>query len=787
MSLDTRYIPLTTIWQLFTDKDTLAFLANGYAKFWVDTARTVGKPVYQITGSPPNYTYIEYGFLDTDGGWRVPINDQGAFDSIPYAFPYDENGAVELYFVQVYSSDAEVAGVLQFTREGLPNVSGSGPSGNEEVAVNFVPNPQFLLHLDIPKTETTVEGQVTQPVTDIAWGGWTYERPSSSTATDIITFERFGSDVTNPEKSPRYALRVQCESPSPGDTYKDICLKFNDVNKFSSGTQYFTFSFYGQVNSGSSLPASIILYKDYGTGGSTPTETVLSTVSIGTSYALYATSFIFGLNTAATIGTLNDDFLQIIVRLPLDSIFDVSVDDFNLAEGQISSPSMPYTSNSQMTYRSLAGFLPIPNPDGSDLYLPTVLTPSGMAFDHSVIGKIYATSYVTPKVGELPFDGSTYKYSDYSSDGIPYYRLGNVLWNPALNNYSFGTGSNFVSLSILSGATQNIKLTTNTAGLVTSTADGSAPTGFTFNNVKLGNNTYGMSANYTQSGTVFVKLNTVGLIAFVPASGTTSFSLSIQRNGPSINGLIAIGNITNASLAGKYFTLSNTVTHYYVWFKVDGAGTDPAPSGLTGIEIDLLSTYSNQNVGQAIADALSGRQISNIICTAGSSVPAGSYFNFYTLTQNYYAWYKVSGSGTDPNPPGKVGIKVEILSSDTNAIVATKTQIAVNKYQYAVPDARGMFIRVLDGGSGNDPDVANRFNNYSDSFGDEIGTMELDSNLSHNHQITTYGLSSYFVGDGGITVDVITSVNGNGTTAFDTDGRPESRPKNMYFQYIIKY
>jgi len=100
MALDSRYIPLTMLWQLFSDKDTGNFLRNGYVKFYRDISRTVGKPVYQLTGSPPSYTYIEYGFLDTDGGWRIDLNDQSAFDLIPYAFPFDEEGNVDLYFVQ---------------------------------------------------------------------------------------------------------------------------------------------------------------------------------------------------------------------------------------------------------------------------------------------------------------------------------------------------------------------------------------------------------------------------------------------------------------------------------------------------------------------------------------------------------------------------------------------------------------------------------------------------------------------------------------------------------------
>lgn len=793
MSLNSNYVLLPPLQNIFRDKDTGLPLRNGYLLFFKDNQRTVGKEVFQLTGSPPNYTYTTLGHLNTDGSWQVDLDSIGSISNGVntcnlYWYPFDDSGNVELYFVQVYDS----SGVLQYSLEAEPNTtSGGGGNDGNEVAVNFVPNGQFLWHTNIQGIPPNIpNGRVQKPITDIAYGGWTFERPSGSTAQDNVVFERYGSWSATPVADPRYSCRLSCQLPDAGNSFKDLRLRFDNVNRFSSDTDYFTYGFSAVSNTGSSLTVEIVLIKNFGTGGSATAETPLGSITITTSVSNYFVSFIPGDNSGQTIGPNNDDFIQLAIRFPVDNIYDASFTDALFAAGQytlISPPVFPETTNSQYAYRTAAGFLDIADYNSADLYLPIILTPTGLTYDNSIIGKIYPSSTIVLSKGELLCDGSAYKYTSYSTDGIPYSRLGDVIWNSTLNNYNFGTGVDFVSLSILSGATQNIKLTTNTDGLVTSTADGSSPTGFTFNTIKLGNNTYGMKASYAQSGTVYVELNTVGSIAFVPASGTTSFSLAIQRNGPSINGLIAIGNITNASLAGKYFTLSNTVTHYYVWFKVDGAGTDPAPVGLTGIEIDLLSTYSNQNVAQVIADALSGRQISNIICTAGSSVPAGSFFEFNTVTESYYAWFKVSGVGTDPAPGGRVGIQVDILSSDTNANVATKTQIAINGYQYAVPDLRGMFIRGMDDGSGNDPDVVNRFNNYSDSFGNEIGTIELDSNLSHNHQITTYGLSSYFVGDGGITVDVITSVNGNGTTAFDTDGRPESRPKNMYFQYIIKY
>jgi hypothetical protein len=62
--------------------------------------------------------------------------------------------------------------------------------------------------------------------------------------------------------------------------------------------------------------------------------------------------------------------------------------------------------------------------------------------------------------------------------------------------------------------------------------------------------------------------------------------------------------------SGQYFTLNSALdlNKYYVWANIDGAGGDPAPGGLTAIEVALLSTDTNLQVAakyQAILDAIS--------------------------------------------------------------------------------------------------------------------------------------------------------------------------------------
>jgi hypothetical protein len=66
---------------------------------------------------------------------------------------------------------------------------------------------------------------------------------------------------------------------------------------------------------------------------------------------------------------------------------------------------------------------------------------------------------------------------------------------------------------------------------------------------------------------------------------------------------------SGGSLSAKYFTLNsaNDATSYYVWIDVDAGSVDPAPAGgLTGIEVDISSGDSADDVATAIASAVGG-------------------------------------------------------------------------------------------------------------------------------------------------------------------------------------
>lgn len=139
MAIDPHYIPAFSIEDVILDKDTGAPLSGGQVYFEQDNQRGVFKPIYQITGTSPNYQYIQLPNPMTLSSIGT-FEDSLANPTVPYFYPFDARGNPEYYFVRVESSGA----VPQFTREAVPYIpSDLNPSDN---AVNFgneMSNPQF--------------------------------------------------------------------------------------------------------------------------------------------------------------------------------------------------------------------------------------------------------------------------------------------------------------------------------------------------------------------------------------------------------------------------------------------------------------------------------------------------------------------------------------------------------------------------------------------------------------------------------------------------------------------
>ena len=233
MSLDPAYVTSVDLSPYLADKDTGAPLAGGVIQFWQDDARSVPKSVYELTGSPPNYTYAALPnpvVLSATG----TIEDANGNSCALYYYPYDAEGNIQLYYVVVLNS----LGVIQFTREAWPNVTDeSSPiTSQNNTIVNLLSNPQFAdvlfnpaIPLVIPfssMTEATMTVAIAPDwnlnISYLGSGNVTVQRTTVAGSADAVTNPPYllsitpGSSITMLTLSQRLYNNAGIWSPQPG-------------------------------------------------------------------------------------------------------------------------------------------------------------------------------------------------------------------------------------------------------------------------------------------------------------------------------------------------------------------------------------------------------------------------------------------------------------------------------------------------------------------------------------------------------------------------------------------
>ncbi len=211
-----------------------------------------------------------------------------------------------------------------------------------------------------------------------------------------------------------------------------------------------------------------------------------------------------------------------------------------------------------------------------------------------------------------------------------------------------------------------------------------------------------------------------------------TFSVNVTQQGVAGGG----GDIA----AGDYFNIHSTSGAYYVWFRVDGVGVDPTPGG-TGIMVDILSgdtatqvatkvaaaidatvpfiasslgdvvTLTNASQGTATdaTDGNVGGAFGVSVTTQGSdsALEPGDHFLLSSTTTDYYVWYSIGGTGSDPAVAGRTGIQVNINFGDSASTVATATAAAIDAQADFISSALGTAVTVTNATAGPTTDISN--------------------------------------------------------------------------------
>lgn len=803
MSLNPQYIPLYQLQQYFVDKATGAPLSGGKVYFYSDVNRTIPKTVYELSSTTGTYTYVPLPnpIILSSVGTPVDVNGN---DIVIYAFPFDAFGNPELYYVVVQDAD----GRPQFTREAVPN-SGSGSTpGNDANLFNYVPNGQFLVHTDVPN----IDHELVAGTNVIAQGGFTVELSNPLGSINTLEFIPLGF-TENPENSPRYLARFTAVTFDPGDTIKNIRIKWNDVNKFSANDDFYTFAFWGEGNV--NIPISIQIVKFFGTTGTVVPPDTIFTDTITTTGDIHQYQFQFGQNVGDIVDTVNNnDFVAIDIALPRDFGFQLDITNFVLVNGQQVLTAFPLQTNADMITRGNDGWTDLPNPNGDDLLLPKVQTRIGYEYAEWEVGDIGATvgnivsplsASPLPRGNRMLLDGAVYPFDGYSTIGVPFERLGNFLVenSSVANTPMFGTGKDFATAYATTEGDDTIfRITVNSNGIgVNYATEGGILTGFAFTGIPVyngsivGSNSVGYNAysSGVAGNQIICKSITFNVLADA-TPGTTPFTINsfAPNNSPGVNSIYsyqtyyfilhavaAAALVTGPLNPGMYYTFSSDTTNYYVWFNVTGE-VDPLQPG-TPIQVNLQSTDGGNVVASVLREVMNAYQSTSIHVMAPP--PDGSYFTFQAnpaLVQNYHVWYAYSTASIEPIVGGSTAIRVNILGGDTDAQIVTKTILAINTVQYAVPDAQGMFLRNADPSGIWDFDNLTRWSTITGMVGPNVGTFEYSQLLNHAHELPDDP------NDGGSPV-THTAQGPSGAFSTQSTGGSETRPVNMYVNYYIKY
>lgn len=179
------------------------------------------------------------------------------------------------------------------------------------------------------------------------------------------------------------------------------------------------------------------------------------------------------------------------------------------------------------------------------------------------------------------------------------------------------------------------------------------------------------------------------------------------------------------------------------------------------VQVDGAISYSGKDL-QAVIDAIV--PVGSVIAFAGGNAP-----------ENYLICDGRSLSRAEyPRLFSSIGTAHGSTNADT----------------FNLPDYRGRFLRGVDGAASNDPDSASRTAMATGgSTGNSVGSVQADQIASHRHvsAIRWDSPTSPFT-NGGTFTGVLGGSIGSGVVATTAlTGGTETRPKNAYVNYIIKY
>jgi len=237
----------------------------------------------------------------------------------------------------------------------------------------------------------------------------------------------------------------------------------------------------------------------------------------------------------------------------------------------------------------------------------------------------------------------------------------------------------------------------------------------------------------------------------------------VQATGTNMLGMFSINIGQGSPQAGLFSTINWAAGAKFIETELDTTAT--------GSAYFYLGSQQLMSVPYALNSA-NGVPIGTVMAYMGTTAPDG--------------WMLCNGAAISRSVYSALFSVIGVASGSGNG---TST--------FNVPDLRGRFLRGVDGSAGFDPDAGSRTPNLpGGATGNNVGSLQNDGFETHSHTMTS-PLFSINDAVNHLQLTITTQVsnasnyaNGRTTTtntSINTTGGNETRPVNVYVNYIIKY
>jgi hypothetical protein len=245
--------------------------------------------------------------------------------------------------------------------------------------------------------------------------------------------------------------------------------------------------------------------------------------------------------------------------------------------------------------------------------------------------------------------------------------------------------------------------------------------------------------------------------------------------------------ITNETTQAKLFALTD------VKKKIDDAAIQ-AGSGVIKSVVETGTSIINQDLKNKVETAMNSvlTKIANLnsnqVNALTAAVPVGTIIPYGGTNRVVDGWLPCDGTLRDRNS-----------FSNLFGVISTNWGSGDNSNTFNLPNLQGMFLRGVDSSGVNDPDFQSRSDSKGQPIGPMVGSIQTDSFQGHWHKLLKvsdaggdqFRLRGEAGGASGEEDGTFFDFEVNAPTTDHIHGDPrissETRPKNAYVYYIIKY